>query len=64
MFIFKNSASVIIKRMQNKKAILIYSLSKIKLQYFGHLMWRAYIEKDTDAGKDWRQRRSGQWRMK
>ena len=29
---------------------------KLKLQYFGHLIWRAdSLEKDTDAGKDWRQ---------
>ena len=28
---------------------------KLKLQYFGHLMWRADIGKDPDAGKDWRQ---------
>ena len=27
---------------------------KLKLQYFGHLMWRL-IRKDPDAGKDWRQ---------
>ena len=28
---------------------------RLKLQYFGHLMWRAdLIEKDPDAGKDWR----------
>ena len=28
---------------------------KLKLQYFGHLMWRAWlIGKDPDAGKDWR----------
>ena len=26
---------------------------KLKLQYFGHLMWRADIWKDPDAGKDW-----------
>ena len=26
---------------------------KLKLQYFGHLMW--LIGKDPDAGKDWRQ---------
>ena len=26
---------------------------KLKLQYFGHLMWRANVlEKDPDAGKD------------
>ena len=29
-------------------------MSKLKLQYFGHLMRRADIWKDTDAGKDWR----------
>ena len=28
----------------------------LKLQYFGHLMQRAdSLEKDSDAGKDWRQ---------
>ena len=30
---------------------------KLKLQYFGHLMWTAgSLEKDLDAGKDWRQK--------
>ena len=30
---------------------------KLKLQYFGHLMQRAdSLEKDRDAGKDWRQK--------
>ena len=29
---------------------------KLKLQYFGHLMLRSWlIEKDPDAGKDWKQ---------
>ena len=34
----------------------VYSLEglMLKLQYFGHLMWRADIRKDPDAGKDWR----------
>ena len=33
---------------------------KLKLQYFGHLMWRTWlIGKDTDAGKDWRQEEKG-----
>ena len=33
---------------------------KLKLQYFGHLMWRAdSFEKDPDAGKDWRQEEKG-----
>ena len=30
-------------------------LLKLNLQYFGHLMWRTdSLEKDPDAGKDWR----------
>jgi len=33
---------------------------KLKLQYFGHLMWRTWlIGKDPDAGKDWRQEEKG-----
>ena len=33
---------------------------KLKLQYFGHLMWRAdSLGKDPDAGKDWRQEEKG-----
>ena len=33
---------------------------KLKLQYFGHLMWRAdSLEKDPDAGQDWRQEEKG-----
>ena len=30
-------------------------MMKLKLQYFGHLMWKADIRKDPDGGKDWRQ---------
>ena len=34
-----------------------YSLEGLmELQYFGHLMWR---RKDSDAGKDWRQKEKG-----
>ena len=25
---------------------------KLKLQYFGHLIWRVDVGKDSDAGKD------------
>ena len=32
---------------------------KLKLQYFGHLMWRTLIGKDLDAGKDWRWEEKG-----
>ena len=35
---------------------------KLKLQYFGHLMWR-FIGKDSDAGKDWRQEEKGTTEM-
>ena len=37
---------------------------KRKLQYFGHLMQRAYSLKKTDPGKNWRQKRRGQQRMR
>ena len=37
---------------------------KLKCQYFGHLMQRADSLEDSDAGKDWRQRRRGQERMR
>ena len=32
---------------------------KLKLQYFSHLMKNWFIEKDPDAGKDWRQEEKG-----
>ena len=32
---------------------------KLKLQYFGHLMWRANSFEDPDAGKDWGQEEKG-----
>ena len=33
---------------------------KLKLQYFGHLMQRTdSLQKDPDAGKDWRQEEKG-----
>ena len=34
---------------------------KLKLHYFGHLMWSAQVThgKDPDAGKDWRQEEKG-----
>ena len=46
-----------------KKICPDYSLEglmlKLKLQHFGHLMWRSDIWKDPDAGKDWRQEEKG-----
>ena len=32
---------------------------KLKLQYFGHLMWKRLIGKDSDAGRDWGQEEKG-----
>ena len=32
---------------------------KLKLQYFGHLMWRVDSLEDSDAGQDWRQEEKG-----
>ena len=32
---------------------------KLKLQYFGHLMWRTDSLENSDAGKDWRQEEKG-----
>ena len=32
---------------------------KLKLQYFGNLMWRVDSLEKTDAGKDWRQEEKG-----
>ena len=32
---------------------------KLKLRYFGHLMWKTDSLEDPDAGKDWRQEERG-----
>ena len=37
---------------------------KLKLQYFGHLMWRVDSLEKTDAGRDWGQERRGRQRMR
>ena len=47
-----------------KEISLEYSLEgmmlKLKLQYFGHLMWRTdFFWKDPDTGKDWGQEEKG-----
>ena len=34
-------------------------MMKLKLQNFGHLMWRIDSLEKTDAGKDWRQEEAG-----
>ena len=41
----------------NPESSLERLMLKLKLQFFGHLMWRAKsLEKDPDAEKDWRQK--------
>ena len=32
---------------------------KLKLHYFGHLMWRVDSLEKTDAGRDWGQKEKG-----
>ena len=40
-------------------------MMKLMLQNYSHLMWRANsLEKNSDAGKDWRQMRRGRQRMR
>jgi len=43
------------------KSTLEYSLEglRLKLQYFGHLIWSADSGEDPDAGKDWGQEEKG-----
>ena len=38
---------------------LVGLMSKLKLWYFGHLMWRADSFEKTDAGRDWGQEEKG-----
>ena len=38
---------------------LVGLMLKLKLQYFGHLMWRADSFEKTDAGRDWGQEEKG-----
>ena len=48
-------------KLVNSECSLEGLMLKLKLQYLGHLMWRAswLIGKDPDAGKDWRQEEKG-----
>ena len=44
----------------NPECSLEELMLKLKLQYFGHLMWKSrLIGKDSDAGKDWGQEEEG-----
>ena len=52
----RRSNQLILKEI-NPEYSLEGLMLKLKLQYFGHLMWTANsLEKNPDAGKDWRQK--------
>ena len=47
---------------ENGKNLLVThscTILKLKLQYFGDLMWRVDSGKDPDAGRDWGQEEKG-----
>ena len=48
-----------ILREINPECSLEGLMLKLKLQCFGHLMWRTLIGKDPDVQKDWRQEEKG-----
>ena len=51
----RRSNQSILKEISPRYSLELLML-KLKLQYFGHLMWRAdSLEKNPDAGKDWGQ---------
>ena len=55
----RRSSQSILKEI-NPEYSLEGLMLKLKLQYFGHLMWKTdSIGKDPDTGKDWRQEKKG-----
>ena len=54
----RRSNQSILKEL-NPRCLLEGLMLKLKLQYFGYLMWRTDNLKDPDAGKDWRQEEKG-----
>ena len=54
----RRSNQSILKKI-NPECSLEGLMLKLKLQYFGHLMWRTDSLEDPDAGKDWRQEEKG-----
>ena len=48
----------------NPEYVLEGLMLKLKLQYFGHLMWRANSLQKTVSGKDWEKEEKGQPRMR
>ena len=53
-WIARRSNQSILKEISSEYSLKGLML-KLKLQYFGHLMWRTDSGKDSDAEKDWRQ---------
>ena len=54
----------ILKEISPEHSLKVLML-KLKLQYFGHLMWRIdSLEKNPDSGKDWRQEEKGRQRIR
>ena len=54
----KRSSQSILKEI-NPEYSLEGLMFKLKLQYFGHLMWRVDSLEKTHAGRDWRQEEKG-----
>ena len=54
----KRSNQSILKEINPGISLEVLML-KLKLQYFGHLMWRVDSLEKTDAGRDWRQEEKG-----
>ena len=55
----RRSNQSILKEIRPPYSLEVLML-KLKLQYFGHLVWRTdFIWKDPDAGKDWGQEEKG-----
>ena len=56
----RRSNQSILKEINSDYSLEVLML-KLELQYSGHFMWRANsLKKDSDAGKDWRQKEKGE----
>ena len=59
----RRSNQSILKKINSEYSVEGLML-KVKVQYFGHLIWRKDSGKDSDAGKDEGKRRTGQRKMR
>ena len=55
----KRSNQFIMKEISPGISLEGMMMLKLKLQYFGHLMWRVDSLEKTDAGRDWGQEEKG-----